>query len=355
MKTLKNPLTVRGDALYCPLPLSLDSYGNCLTDCWHCYFRNLNHVWGSELKPICPEDLGRKLQNGLSNKFPKTPLANALAKKKTIRFGNKTDPFQDAELEYRVSREALKVLKSFQWETVVQTKFTHNLMEYVDILIDMKGFITVMPIISPGFDRDWELLERSRTGHPQDRLDDLKQLKKFGLSIGINGEPFIPGFHTVQEFEEMMKRLKSYGFDRYNVYNFHFNAFVAKRLHSINVDIERIWFYNQDVNWRPILQELLDIAKKYDIILGCPDFVNSGVGYVQRCNTCCGIDVKNPCTFNTHTWVRMIQDGHDLDYILENTWDGVGDYESGKEVLMGSSDKFFTISDVTIELGLGLI
>ena len=56
-KLLKNPLTVRGDSLYCPLSLSLDSYGNCLTDCWHSYLRNLNHIWGTDLKPAGKEKM----------------------------------------------------------------------------------------------------------------------------------------------------------------------------------------------------------------------------------------------------------------------------------------------------------
>ena len=72
MKKLKNSLTVRGDSLYCPLSFSLDSYGNCLTDCYHCYLRHLNHVWGEDLKPIDLELLEKKLEAGIKNKNPKT-------------------------------------------------------------------------------------------------------------------------------------------------------------------------------------------------------------------------------------------------------------------------------------------
>lgn len=345
IKLLKNGLTIRGDSIYCPLSFSLDSYGNCLTDCWHCYFRNLNHVWGQDLKPLDLKAFERKLTNGIKNLNPKSPLAHAIVQKKTLRFGNKTDPFQNADLVHKISGKVLFILKEMKWSTVVQTKFTDNMLEYIDTILEMKDFITILPIISPGFTSDWETFERKRTTPPYKRIEHLCYLKKQGISVGVNGEPFIPGYHTVKEFEDMLKRLKSFGLNRYNVYNFHFNAFVAKRLKSIGVDIESIWFHNQDSQWKPILQKLLNLAKKYDIILGCPDFVNTGINYIQNCNTCCGIDVSNPTTWNTHTWIRMVQEGKGLNTIIESSWDGVGDYEKGKNVLCGESSEFYTLKD----------
>ena len=95
----KHGLSVRGDSLYCPLPISYDSYFNCLTNCYHCYFRRLNHIWGKELKPSNPEALKKKLLNGLKNKNPKSVLARCLSQKKTIRIGNKADPYQKVELK----------------------------------------------------------------------------------------------------------------------------------------------------------------------------------------------------------------------------------------------------------------
>lgn len=352
MKLLKQGLTIRGDAAYCPLSLSLDSYGNCLTDCWHCYLRNLNHVWGQDLKPLDIENFERQLTNGLLNKRPKTPLAWALHHKKALRFGNKADPFETAELTYRTSLEVLNILWKKKWFAVIQTMHTSNMMEYEFNLVTMKDQIIVQPIISCGLEKDWQLLERERTTKPIMRLEDAEWLAKKGVNVAVNGEPFIPGFHTVQDFENMMKLLVRYKIKRYNIYNFHFNAFVAKRLHAIGVDIEAIWFHNQDKQWKPILQKLIDKAKFYDIILGCPDFVNAGIDYKQGCNTCCGVDVPNPTTWNTHTWIRMIQEGYTTDQIIRATWDGVGDREQGIKILTGESDKFYSIADAKKKTGM---
>jgi len=345
---LKNSVTIRGDSLYCPLALSIDSYGNCLTDCWHCYLRRLNHTWGQDLKPADVSLLKRKLVSGLSNKHPKTPLAWALSQRKTIRWGNKSDPFQMAELEHRVARPIFNILTELEWSFVIQTRFTSVLEQYDRYILRAhgRGLITIMPVISPGLEKDWELLERERTTPPEDRLKSIHRWKSLGIPVGVNGEPFIPGFHTVEDFENALKLLKAYEINRYNTYNFHFNAFVARRLNDIGVDIEKIWYYNQDDKWKKILARLLELAKEYNIILGCPDFVNSGLSWVEKANTCCGVDVPNPCTFNTHHFKKLYQSGKSPEEIFKLSFDGTGDENMGKSIIEGNTKDFYTLKDI---------
>lgn len=336
-------LSIRGDSLYCPLSFSLDSYWNCLNDCWHCYLRRLNHVWGKDLRPTNIELFEKKLINGLKNSNPKSDLAWALKQKKTIRWGNKADPFQPIERKYKVSEKIFNILFELEWSFVVQTMCTEIMMDYIDWIIICKDFCFIQPIISPGAEKDWEILERKRTTPIQDRFDHLRLLKNKGVNVAVNGEPFIPGFHTLNDFEDVLKRLKSEGIKNYNTYNFHFNDFVAKRLLDIGLDIMAIWEGNQDDKWKPIQQSMIDLAKKYDIILGCPDFVNSG-SYFQPVNTCCGIDVPNPSTFNVHTWKRGIQLKDN--FIFPRSWDNIGNYEEGKKVFEGNTSKFYTLKDI---------
>jgi hypothetical protein len=294
------------------------------------------------------ENFKRTLHNGLKNKNPRTPLAWAIAQRKTLRFGNKADPFQSAEIQYKVSKLALIELNKLKWPVVIETKFTDILMNYFDILIQMKEHLHVVPIISPGFDEDWEIFEKKQTTHPQCRLNNLQYMASFGMRIGVNGEPFIPGYHTIEQFENMIKLLKSYNIPSYNVYNLHLNEFVLKRLVTVGVDIERVWTFNQDHYWRPILQKLIDIAKKYNIILGCPDFVNSGWGFYQKSNTCCGITVDNPCTFNLPTWKSIIQRQPSIpkEEVLSMTWDGVGSYKEGYERMFHIDKNLYSLSDI---------
>lgn len=342
---------MRGDCLYCPLSLSIDSYFNCLADCHHCYSRRINRTWGQDLRPADPKQVIRKLTNGLKNKNPKSPLAAALRDKRTLRLGNRTDPYQDAELEHRVSRRILRGLIDLDWTFVIQSKFLSHMLRDRDLLAEahQRDLLQILPIISPGAERDQELLERGRTTPIPRRLRIIRRWIQKGYKVGVNGEPFIPGYHTPEQFRDTIRRLREVGVRSYNTYNLHLNDHVAKRLHEIGLDLERIWWNNQDEVWRPILRQLLDIAKEEGMVLGCPDFVNSGWEWVEEANTCCGIDVPNPTTYNTHTWKRILQSAERprrID-ILADTWDGVGDQGIGRKIMLGESCEFYTMKDVT--------
>lgn len=354
MKTYKQALSIRGDCLYCPLPFSLDSYWGCEPDCHHCYLRGLNEVWGKDLRAADPQAVYRKLVNGLKNKNPKSFLAHALKNKKTIRFGNKSDPFQPIEKKMKVSLRLLRILTKLDWTFVIQTRFTSGLRAYEKWILEAnkKNLITLMPVISPGFHKDWQVFERKKTTPPSTRLEDIKYFTSKDVPVGVNGEPFIPGYHKMKDFEDMIKRLKEYGVKSYNTYNFHFTPFIAKRLHKINIDIERIWRYNQDDLWRPILKKLCFIADKHNIRLGCPDFVNTGWDWVEKANTCCGINVPNPSLFNTHHWKKQVQesprDTFVLQEILDGTFEGIGHYGDGDTIVAGGCGKtdMYTFKDI---------
>ena len=355
MKELKNPISIRGDNLYCPLPLSLESYWNCEIDCHHCYFRRLNATWGKEMRVTNPMKVYKKLKNSQLIKSPKSQLAIALKNKKTIRLGNKADPFQPIEKKLKISLKLIRILIKLKWSFVIQTRITKLMMEYKRHIIkaskDHPNLITVMPIVSPGLEKDWEVFEKKLTTPPLERIKHAHYLRNKRVRVGINGEPFIPGFHTEKDFEDTIKLLKKHKINRYNTYNFHFNSFVAKRLNKIGVDIEKIWYYNQDKRWKMILFNLCEIAKKYNIILGCPDFVNTGLFWIEKANTCCGIDVPNPCTFNTHYWKKIIQEGNEFpNYVLMKTYEGIGDYKLATDIVSGNDCDFYTMRDAGVLL-----
>jgi len=347
MKSYKAAVGLRGDCLYCPLPLSVDSYWNCLTDCHHCCFRRLNRTWGMDLRPADPESVGRKLENGLNNKNPRSSLAWALSLKKTIRIGSRTDPFQDAERTHRITHQILPILRHLQWSYVIQTRHLRNVLAEESELAKAHklGLLTALPIISPGAEWDWEYLERKRTTPIEKRLRIIRRWVGKGWSVGVNGEPFIPGVHSIDQFRDILRRLKSVGVRNYNTYNLHFNDHVARRLHSIGIDIEKVWEMNQDDRWRPIQLKLCEVSEEEGVVLGCPDFVNTGLSNKQCTNTCCGINVPNPSRYNAHTWKIKLQHGERPEDVEENTWEGIGDRDQGRDVLFGNKSKFYTMKD----------
>lgn len=350
MATYKAAVGVRTDCLYCALPLQIDSYWGCVPDCAHCNFRRLNRTWGDDLRPADPEAVERKLRNGLKNKNPRSPLAAALARKTTIRLGAKSDPYQDAEKVHHVTRRIQEGLIRLEWTYILMTRHLHNLLPDLDVIdaAHELGLVQLMPVISPGAELDWEVLEYKKTCPIPRRLRIIRRLIERGYKVGVNGEPFIPGYHTPEQFRDVLRRIKEVGVESYNIYNLHVNDLVLKRLHAIGLDIEKIWRYNQDDKWLPILRELLDISIEEGMRVGCPDFVNSGWDFEQQPNTCCGLDAPNPSTFNTHHWKRVIQAGGigSMDDILEETADGIGSWEEGQIVLQGKSRTVYTMDDI---------
>lgn len=348
MKEFKSPLSIRADMLYCPLSLALDIYYNCSYNCPFCYFRGLNHVWGQDFRVIDPVKFRRQLTNGLKSLSPKSSLAHSLSLKKTMRVGNKADPFQPFPDNYEIIEQIFDILIDLEWSFIIQTKTTKLMMDHEDTILRAakKKLVTIMPITMCGLEDDWTVLERQLTTNPIDRFRHLQKLKKLGVPVGVNGEPFIPGYHTVKQFENTLKTLHKFGIKRYNTYCFHFTPYVAKSLHAMGIDIARIHHYNQGPKWKPILQQLLDLSKKYNILLGCPDWVNTPVSWKERANTCCGVHAANPSKFTAHEWRRRLQQGQDPEQILKDTWEGIGDYKEGERVMYGKPNKdIFTMWD----------
>jgi DNA repair photolyase len=222
------------------------------------------------------------------------------------------------------------------------------LVEYDSLLkkARKKNLVTLLPIISPGLEWDWRVLERKRTTEIKDRMTIIKKFVKEGWNIGVNGEPFIPGVHTTADFAITLDNLKSVGIKSYNTYNLHFNDDVAKKLHDIGLDIEKIWRLNQDNEWKHIQKDLCKIANKKEIILGCPDFVHTGWSWVEKRNTCCGVNVPNPSRFNAHHWKKFIQKGMSPKKAYQKTWEGIGDKEIAKKILKGKKCQFYTMKEI---------
>jgi DNA repair photolyase len=347
MDVLKNGLSIRSDCYFCPLPFQLDTYWSCENQCSNCFMRRFNRTWGNDLRPLDLTGFEKRLDSGLKNTNPKSALATAIKDRKTVRLGNKTDPYQNTDRKLKTTREALITLLDRGFSVVIQTKFTENVFRDMDLIEAKKGMVTVMPVISPGLDKDWEVFEHKGTTQPSLRIEHCKAFIAKGINVGVNGEPFMPGYHTVEDFSAAIYALKAAGIPSYNTYHLHMNDLVAKNLHEIGVDIEKIWEANRDSVWgTQILPILISIAEDAGVILGSPDFVHSG-RYQESSNTCCGITVPHPCTFNMINWKKLYLSGvTDVDDLLRRTWDGVGDYDAGRRLLEGKNKDMFSLKDI---------
>lgn len=348
----KNPIAMRQAHLTCPLALALESYWNCEADCYHCVGRRLNQIWGNEQRITNPEEVKKTLLNALKNKQPKTIVAQALHLKKAFFLGRKSDPYQPIENEKRVTQRLLEILVELNWSVAVCSRYQLNMERDTDLFVKGKKVIYLLTEINPGGEADWELFERKRTTPVEDRLRITSEWQKMGIKVGVRGEPYISGYHTLTQFRAMLKRLKSYGLKSYNIYSLHMNEYTMKRLHMIGLDIEKIWELNQDSVWKVTQRRLCRIADDEGIILGCPDFVNVPTNFTSPVNTCCGINVKNAMTFNTHNWRNLVLQNEPPLNALNLTWEGVGseeDKEQARLIVLGKPSKeYYTFKDANL-------
>lgn len=353
MQEYKNPIVIRHNHVNCPLPLTLESYWNCDADCIHCMGRKLNQIWGKEQRVTNPEKVKSHLIKILNSKPSANPITKALQLKKAIWLGRKSDPYQTIDIEKKVTRELVKTLIELDWSFVICSRYITEALRDEDLFLNPKSKMVFLMELTPGGDSDWEIFEHKRTTRPEKRLRIIKNWMSKGINCGVRGEPFIPGYHTEEQFRDTLKRLRSFGIKSYNTYNLHMNEYTLKRMHAIGIDIEKIWRHNQDDLWRPIQQKLCQIADEENIILGCPDFVNTPKGWIQKTNTCCGVDVKNSFKFNTHVWKRALQIGNiSKDNLISRTWEGLGnqkDLDLAEQILFGRKNKdVYTMEDAQL-------
>jgi len=352
MLEYKNPITVRGGHWTCPLPLALESYWACEADCLHCVGRRLNKIWGEEQRVSNPENVKKILTNALLNKNPKSIVSQALHSKKALFLGRKADPYQPIENERKVTRRLIQILSEMDWPVVICSRYQSNMERDTDLFLKKRKLIHMLVEITPGAESDWEVFEHKRTSEVKHRLQIAKKWQDMGIKVGVRGEPFIPGYHTIKQFQDVLKRLKSYGLKSYNIYNLHINEYTIKRLYEIGLDIEKIWTFNQDHHWKLVQRKLCQIADEEGIELGCPDFVNVPIDWMSNVNTCCGIDVQNAFTYNTHNWRNLIKHGETSKEVLNKSWEGIGtmkDRERADVIVTGKHSKdYYTMRNAGI-------
>ena len=329
-------LTIRSDSLYCPLPFGLDTYYGCAFDCVYCSFLGLHYTWGrGEMDRTLDLDWFRKrVLNGVRTPG-RTPLARAIAGRKTIRLGNKYDPLPPQESELRITRDVLQFLFDLGWEVKLESKNADLIREYAPLLVDGQAIVTTTVTI--GLDRDWRELEGCRTPSPTARLSALSELAQAGLQVAVITEPFIPGRHTIDGWRLFLSLLSHHNINRVNTYNLQLTPFNARRLAEIGVDVVAAHEGGKDPAWRDTLQALLSIGSEMGFHVGCPDFVNAG-RVRPTTNTCCGVDVQNPCTFNFINWrATGLDRGEVKPADVVRTWDGVGNLEAGLKTFSGKN------------------
>lgn len=177
---------------------ALNPYRGCSHGCLYCYAPFVireERPWGDFV------DVKRNIPRILSKELKKK-------EKGCVRLGSVTDPYQEAEKEYCLTRRCLKQLKKKDFPTIVQTK-SSLIKRDIDIVQDMD--------IEVGFTLTSLDDEFRRTFEPDapaisDRLTAIKELNEEGLDTWVFIGPLFPYLNdSVEDLKRMKETLDSIG------------------------------------------------------------------------------------------------------------------------------------------------
>ena len=180
--TVKSALTrVRG----MPFAWSLNPYYGCERACVYCYARDYHARRGRDTGAGFDREIDVKIN------FPDL-LAHELRRLKTretAALGTATDPYQQCEGRYRITRRTLEALVASPLPLVVITKGT-MIVRDVDLLsrLDAKVCVSIGTVSDE--------LARASEPHaspPKARLEAVRRLVSAGIDAGVLAAPILPG------------------------------------------------------------------------------------------------------------------------------------------------------------------
>ena len=186
--TVKSALTrVQG----MPFAWSLNPYYGCERACVYCFARDYHARRGRDTGAGFDREIDVKIN------FPDL-LAHELRrlrKRETVALGTATDPYQQCEGRYRITRQTLEALVASPLPLVVITKGSMVVRD-IDLLarLDVKVCVSIGTVSAE--------LARSSEPHaspPQARLEAVRRLVSAGIDAGVLAAPILPGLSDSEE------------------------------------------------------------------------------------------------------------------------------------------------------------
>ncbi|MEM2136748.1 MAG: radical SAM protein [Candidatus Methanomethylicia archaeon] len=179
----------------CPDKYSLSPYTGCGHGCCYCYITSYVH---DAFKPRVKDKFILFLRRDLIRADLSLPISIA----------NSSDPYTPPEGKLYLTREALKLLKSFNAKVIIITK-SNLIIRDLDILC--KGKFTVSITITTLNDSLASRLE-PHAPLPSARIDALKVLCKANIPCSVRIDPIIPGVNDdLNGIIEIVSRVASIG------------------------------------------------------------------------------------------------------------------------------------------------
>jgi DNA repair photolyase len=172
-----------------PFAWSINPYRGCRHACVYCYARPTHEYLGLNGADEFQEIILAKVN---APQVVRAELARRSWKGESVAMGTVTDPYQQAETRYRLTRGIIEAFRDFRNPLTITTKSPLVLRD-LDLLSDLAGYaaVTVHMTITTMDEHLWRLVEPT-TPKPWKRIEALRVLHERGIRTGVFLSPILP-------------------------------------------------------------------------------------------------------------------------------------------------------------------
>lgn len=195
MQTYKHFVTISSQLYFCSSPIRLDSYNRCQFGCIYCFSRKrATDTSEGSFKQANPIAFAKRLERVQSGEL-RSALDEFLKERVPIQLGGLQDPFSPLEGSRKVTLELLRILKQFDYPTLISTKGTLFLDdEYLKVLNKMRVYIRLSAAAAPESVR---LAVDAGGDCFNATLKKIETLVASGFAVSLRIQPVFPGFESV--------------------------------------------------------------------------------------------------------------------------------------------------------------
>jgi DNA repair photolyase len=172
-----------------PFAWSINPYRGCRHACVYCYARPTHEYLGLNGADEFQEIILAKVN---APQVVRAELARRSWKGESVAMGTVSDPYQQAETRYRLTRGIIEAFRDFRNPLTITTKSPLVLRD-LDLLSDLAGYaaVTVHMTITTMDEHLWRLVEPT-TPKPWKRIEALRVLHERGIRTGVFLSPILP-------------------------------------------------------------------------------------------------------------------------------------------------------------------
>src|SRR5947209_4030491 len=194
-----------------PFDWSINPYRGCRHACVYCYARPTNEYLGLNGAEEFQEVILAKVN---APDVVRRELGRRSWRGDNVVIGTASDPYQQAESRYAITRSILAAFRDFRNPVSITTKSPMVLRD-LDLLSDLARHaeVTVHFTVTTLDEDLWRKIEPT-TSRPRKRLEALRALREHGIRAGVFLSPILPGVtDDAEHLEAVIAAAASHGAD----------------------------------------------------------------------------------------------------------------------------------------------